>query len=247
MVLAVCIIGAILAAAIGVLWVYANAILEQKSALEAAVARQTRELAEARRKTDMMMAELAIAEAKLKHNSQAPVAEAIRNDSESDKREPENPEPSVAPSHSPQPNTPLKHDGESAGSEQTSPQPADVSVDNAYFCYDTNTGTIHGEFKIINVMEKKQPISGYIYIILKDGSEMPDHWVAYPNTKLVNGAPVEKKGLRFRIYNYRTMKFSLAHEKPDQFRYATVSVYHQKTGDLMLERDIDIPAFPQCP
>jgi hypothetical protein len=243
----VCMIGGILAAALAMLWFYTGVVLKEKSALEAVVASKARELAGARKKATMMMAELAIAEAKLKHSFQASASKKLGSETESEEKESEQAEPNGKPEN------PLSSleipvgQTDMAASLNSVAKPADVSVETPFFCYDPESGTIHAEFKVINVMEKKQPISGYVYMILKDGAETQDHWLVLPKTKLVNGAPAEKKGARFRIYNYRTMKLSTTRGNPNLYRYATVFVYHQETGELMLERDIDIPSFQPCP
>lgn len=246
-VLAVCMIGGILVAALAVLWFYTGVVLKEKSALEAVVASKTHELAGARKKATMMMAELAIAEAKLKHSFQAPASKGLRNETESEEKEPEKAETKGKPENPPSSmEIPVQQTDKLAGLNSVA-KPADVSVETPFFCYDPESGTIHAEFKVINVMEKKQPVSGYVYMILKDGAETQNHWLVLPKTKLVNGAPAEKKGARFRIYNYRTMKFSTTQGNPNLYRSATVFVYHQETGELMLERDIDIPSFQPCP
>jgi hypothetical protein len=111
---------------------------------------------------------------------------------------------------------------------------AEISVDNFMVCYNPDAGRVNVEFKVINIGEKKQPVSGYAYTILKDGKEEKDRWLIFPETQLLNGMPVQTRGMRFHIYNFRTMKFSVKHDDPNQYTFATVFVYRQDNGEGIL-------------
>jgi hypothetical protein len=114
-------------------------------------------------------------------------------------------------------------------------------------CFDPHAGRIYVNFKVINIGGKKQPVSGYTYTILKDSRQEKDGWLVFPKTRLYNGKPAQTRGMRFRIYNFRTMKFSVQQADPNPYKYATVFVYQQDSGALLLERDFELDTIPVCP
>jgi hypothetical protein len=247
MVWALILFGAALLTFIGMLAFLYIGLMDEKAALERIVASQEHEKAAIRKEKDFLMAQLAIAQSKLKISM--PDAEETGTVVEVDGAE--TPIEIVKPikikaTKSPEEKA-LPENEADMPAQNLKMEPAKISVDNFWACYDSDAGRVHVEFKVINVGEKKQPVSGYAYTILKDGKEEKDRWLIFPETQLFNGMPVQTRGMRFRIYNFRTMKFSVKHNDPNQYTYATIFVYRQDTGELMLERDFEINMIPACP
>jgi hypothetical protein len=225
--------------------IYKNAVNE-KTALERMVAFQVQQKAAIQKEKDYLMAQLAIAESKLKismadieetgRDLAADPAEALTQtvDSTAD-------QVTVAAGVGA---LPQKEAGTPASKLKM--EPAAVSVDNLRVCYDSNAGRVNVEFKVINTGKEKQPVAGYACTILKDGTEERDRWLIFPETQLLNGMPVQTRGMRFRIYNFRTMKFSVDCDDPNPYTYATIFVFRQETGELMIERDFEINSIPPC-
>jgi hypothetical protein len=124
--------------------------------------------------------------------------------------------------------------------------PEKVTADNLFVCYAMAEDLLKVEFKVINIGTKKQPVSGHAFIILKDQPERQDQWLVLPSAKLSNGKPTQTRGQRFRIYNFRTLKFKIANENPGLFSFATIFIY-RATGELLFQRDFQIAAVQPCP
>jgi hypothetical protein len=237
----------ILLTVIGVLLFRYNGLLDAKKGLENALASQAREVTDARKKADHLLAQLAIAESKLKISQaatavSAPETEAVPQETAPEKSDLKAPQTARISADSG-----LPEDEENTVLENSTAEPALVSVDNLLVCYNPEDGRMVVEFKIINTGEKKQPVSGHAFCVLKDGKERTGGWLVYPATKLVNGIPAQTKGMRFRIYNFRTMKFAVNHDDPNSFVHASIFVYQQDTGTLLVERDFEITGIPTCP
>lgn len=251
MVMGVLFLGAVMLSLIGALiFLYFNEV-DEKNNLVRRSASHARETKAVTKEKDALMAQLAVAESKLKlireeMEGEAPAVETepaesaptadVEAEARSDESQVQKPEPVTVPdSKAAEPPPAVK------------PPAAGVSVDSLLVCYDEGAGRMHVAFKIINVGEKKQPVSGYVYALFKgEGMESGD-WLTHPTTRLQDGKPAQTKGMRFRIYNYRTMKFSAMHDDPHQYTHATIFVYQQDSAVLMLERDFEINMMSTCP
>ena len=236
-----------LLALIGVLVFFNAGLAGKQTDLERILAVREQEKADIQKEKDSLMAQLAIVESKLKISMmQSPASD------DAEQTEPaESPKETVAP---------IEEKATQVSEKKTSSEPeadrpsqktdsaqATVSVDNLMVCFDPDAGKIVVEFKVINIGGKKQPVSGYTYTILKDGKEEREGWLVFPKTQLYGGKPAQTRGMRFRIYNFRTMKFSVQHDDPNPYTYATVFVYQRDSGELLLERDFELNTIPRCP
>ena len=226
--------------------IYSNAV-DEKTALERMVAFQVQQKAAIQKEKDSLMAQLAIAESKLKI-SMADVEETGTDVAADPAEAPPKTAVSIADEVTVAADVgalPQKEAGTPASNLKM--ETAVVSVDNLRVCYNPDAGRVNVEFKIINTGKEKQPVAGYACTILKDGTAERDRWLIFPETQLLNDVPVQTRGMRFRIYNFRTMKFSVDSDDPDPYTFATIFVYRQETGELMLERDFEINSIPPCP
>ena len=157
------------------------------------------------------------------------------------------------PANTPEP-PPEKTQAEIVKTPGTSPAPdhADMDIamvkvvaDNLFICANAADGKLNIEFKVINMGTRKQPVAGHVFVILKDAHAEQDRWLVVPGAMLMDGRPVQSKGQRFRIYNYRTIKFKVAHENPGLFVQATIFIF-KNTGELIFERDFSLEPIRAC-
>jgi len=199
------------------------------------------------------LARLAIAESKLKAFVSESSAEN-QGDAKGLKNGQDTPSKTApVPVSIPEP-PPEKAQPEIAKTPGKSPAPddADMSVgmvkviaDNLFVCANPADTKLHIEFKVINMGTRKQPIAGHVFVILKDAHAEQDKWLVVPGAMLMDGRPVQSKGQRFRIYNYRTIKFKVAHKNPGLFVQATIFVFTD-TGELIFERDFSLEPIGAC-
>lgn len=123
-----------------------------------------------------------------------------------------------------------------------------VSIDNWFICHDPARNRLKVSFKVMNVGSKKQPVSGRVVAVLKAREENPDSWLVLPRVRLENKRPTGRKGRAFRIYNYRTVKFSVdGIAYPENLAYATVYVFSSGDSRLLLERRVPFNIERRCP
>lgn len=133
--------------------------------------------------------------------------------------------------------------GDAAAREQEK-----VSIDNWFICHDPVRNRLKVSFKVMNVGSKKQPVSGRVVAVLKAREENPDSWLVLPRVRLENKRPTGRKGQAFRIYNYRTVKFSVdGIAYPENLAYATVYVFSSGDSRLLLERRVPFNIERRCP
>ena len=121
-----------------------------------------------------------------------------------------------------------------------------VTADNLFICAILDDTMLKIEFKVINMGARSQPVSGHAFIMLKDANEEQDQWLVIPRAMLMDGRPVQSRGQRFRIYNYRTIKFETTHENPGVFTQATIFIF-KDNGELIFERDFVLEPINACP
>ena len=120
-----------------------------------------------------------------------------------------------------------------------------VIADNLFACAQPDDTSLTVEFKVINMGTRQQPVTGHAFVILKDADYNQDKWMVLPRAMLVNGRPAESRGQRFRIYNFRTIKFKFGHENPGIFTHATIFIFRH-TGELIFERDFTLESIKIC-
>jgi len=121
-----------------------------------------------------------------------------------------------------------------------------VTADNLFICVGPDDTSLNIEFKVINMGTRDEPVSGHAFVILKDAHAEQDLWSVIPRAMLMDGRPVQSRGQRFRIYNYRTIKFKVAHENPGVFVQATIFIF-KDSGELIFERDFSLEPIQVCP
>ncbi len=120
-----------------------------------------------------------------------------------------------------------------------------VTADNLFVCASPDDPSLNIEFKVINMGTRKEPVSGHAFVILKDAHAEQDLWLVVPKAMLMDKRPAQSKGQRFRIYNYRTIKFKVPHENPGLFVQATIFIFNH-TGELIFERDFTLEPIDVC-
>ena len=242
-----------MAGAIG--WL-ATAWLDARKALVASqetVARPDRNSKTIRHEIDGTLARLAIAESKLKAVASGPPVENQPEPPSLKKGEKTPLESATSPVAAVKaPAT--KRAADTIEEAETSPGPGEadleagietVIADNLFICADPVDTTLNIEFKVINMGTRKQPISGHAFVVLKDDHAEQNRWLVVPRAMLMDGRPVQSRGQRFRIYNYRTIKFKVAHENPGEFVQATIFVF-KESGELIFERDFPLEPIQAC-
>jgi hypothetical protein len=198
-------------------------------------------------------ARLAIVESKLKALVSEPLVENQSNAPGLKNGQDVTAKTAPVPANIPEP-PPEKAKAEIVKTPGTTPAPDDadmdtgmvkVVADNLFICANPADTKLNIEFKIINLGTRKQPVAGHVFVILKDAYAEQDKWLVVPGAMLMDGRPVQSKGQRFRIYNYRTIKFKVAHENPGLFVQATIFIF-KHTGELIFERDFSLEPIRAC-
>lgn len=180
---------------------------------------------------DMLMVRLVVAESKIKNSAadiltdKSPSVEAGANSGDVDKR------------------GSLPH--EKKVEEKTAfIQPEKLqktAIKDFIVLFEPDTSALKVQFKIIKTSQSSQPLSGYVFAILKQNKANQNSWLIFPSVPLVSGKPAMfKKGQYFSILRFKTIKFRLQNEtNPKRFKNATVFVF-AKTGKLLLEKNFPI-------
>jgi hypothetical protein len=121
-----------------------------------------------------------------------------------------------------------------------------ITADNLFICASPDDTLLNIEYKVINMGTRNAPVSGHAFIILKDAHAEQDQWLVAPNAMLMDGRPAQSTGQKFRIYNYRTIKFKVAHPNPGVFVQATIFIF-KDSGELIFERDFALEPIHMCP
>ena len=139
--------------------------------------------------------------------------------------------------------------------EKTPPKPAalesrdteplfSVAVENFKVSRISGSANVNAEFRIKNTSPESQKVSGHAVVVLK-GSDLPQHkWLVMPAVSLVGDRPSGKRGKRFAIQRFRTMRFtSRAPDDSGEFQTAAVYIF-LRTGELVLQRDFPVKLPP---
>jgi hypothetical protein len=117
-----------------------------------------------------------------------------------------------------------------------------VKIEQFNVLYDQDAGDIRIEFKLTNIRQDSQPVSGFIFVVFKEDSIAQDSWLALPKVTLVSGKPSQiNKGRYFIISRFTIIRFTTKIEfDPELFKRATVYVFAKKEGELLLEDDFPV-------
>jgi hypothetical protein len=116
-----------------------------------------------------------------------------------------------------------------------------TSIEDFVVLFEPGSNILKVHFKIINRSPNSQPVSGHVFVILKDDEVDEDRWLIFPQVTLASGKPsLYKKGQYFSIYRFKTIRFKARDETdPKRFNNASVLVYNT-TGDLLLEKILPV-------
>ena len=116
-----------------------------------------------------------------------------------------------------------------------------IAIEDFIVLFEPDTSALKVQFKIIKTSQSSQPLSGYVFAILKQNKANQNSWLIFPSVPLVSGKPAMfKKGQYFSILRFKTVKFKARNEtNPKRFKNATVFVF-AKTGKLLLEKSFPI-------
>ena len=223
-------------------------------AYQESVSRQSQVIESINLEKEGALARLAIAESKLKAVVSDPPVEKENKPPVLKKEEKTPAENKSRPVDAPE-TPPEKAPIRTIKTAEMSPVPDDtdmdvviekVTADNLFVCASPNDASLNIEFKVINMGTRKEPVSGHAFVILKDAHAEQDLWLVVPSAMLMDGRPVQSKGQRFRIYNYRTIKFKVPHENPGVFVQATIFIF-KDSDELIFERDFTLELIDVCP
>jgi hypothetical protein len=140
-------------------------------------------------------------------------------------------------------------------SEATPPKPASlepldtepvfsVAVENFKVFRVSGSANVNAEFRIKNTSPESQKVSGHAVVVLK-GNDLPKHkWLVMPTVSLVGDKPSGKRGKRFAIQRFRTMRFT-SRTPNDSGEFQTAAVYiFLRTGELVLQQDFPVKLSP---
>ena len=119
-----------------------------------------------------------------------------------------------------------------------------VAVENFKVSRVPGSADVNAEFRIKNTSPESQKVSGHAVVVLK-GAGLPKHkWLVMPAVSMVGDRPSGKRGKRFSIQRFRTMRFtSRAPEDSGEFQTAAVYVFSE-SGELVLQQDFPIKLPP---
>lgn len=239
---------------------HSNRILRQH--LEAT---QT-EMKKVRQQTDLLMAQLAVAQVKAGEADPTPAApesdttgageetESAPGGTDKPSESPSSSSPGQKPDTGPAPEPPSEPESkQAAGKPPAADKPESASpageasgdvmveIDNLEVNAPQGSGTLKLEFKLRNVSPKPQRIEGRALAILKGDNLSPAQWITIPRVKLVEGRPAEQKGYRFAINNWRTMRLRTNFSGSIE-RYNLVEIYvFSEDGDIWLREVHAVP------
>lgn len=214
----------------------------------AAVQAEKRKL---RDEKDQMMARLVILESRLKEQAMHAPAEDVAGPSGN-----EAPIQAVAKQPTPAGAAPEKEPkGASkvsktiaAADDQTQGPPLSIANQNLTVCQDPDSDSMRVEYKVINTGAKDVPQTGRSVIVLKGDSMNSEDWIVLPSVPLLDLKPSGERGKRFRIYNFRTLKYKVASSAvKGNLETATIFTF-TVDGKLAMERDYSLDMSAEmCP
>jgi len=116
-----------------------------------------------------------------------------------------------------------------------------VQIEQFHVLYDQDAGDMRIEFKLTNILQDSQSVSGFIFVVFKEDTTTQGDWLALPDVTLVSGKPSRiNKGRYFVISRFTIIRFTTKIEfNPELFKRATVYVFARE-GELLLEREFPV-------
>ena len=126
--------------------------------------------------------------------------------------------------------------------------PVNIANKNLVVCQDPTSEDMRVEYKVFNTGAKDVPVAGRSVIVLKGDNMNTEDWVVLPNVPLADLKPSGERGKRFRIYNFRTLKYKVP-SSAVKGRLATATIFtFTEDGKLVTERDYPIETSAEmCP
>ena len=126
--------------------------------------------------------------------------------------------------------------------------PLSIANKNLIVCQDPTSDYMRVEYKVINTGAKDAPVVGRSIIILKANNMNSEDWIVLPNVPLSDLKPSGERGKRFRIYNFRTIKYKVP-SSAVKGRLETATIFtFTEDGTLIMERDYPIEMSAEmCP
>lgn len=133
-------------------------------------------------------------------------------------------------------------------SDQMMVPPVSVANRNLVVCQDPHSSLMRVEYKVINIGAKDTPAAGRSVIILKGANMNTEDWIVLPNVPLSDLKPSGERGKRFRIYNFRTLKYQVESATvKGPLETATIFTFTED-GKLLMERDYPLDMSAEmCP
>lgn len=200
-----------------------------------------------RHEKEILMARLVLAESKAKENT--PERRQSRAEINTDDQiTPESPKLAKIETMEAEKKTPSVSEAtlpKSAALEPRDTEPAPrVAVDNFKVSRVSGSTNLNAEFTIKNTSPEFQKVTGHAVVVLK-GDDLPKHkWLVMPTVELVGDRPSGKRGKKFAIQRFRTMRFT-SRSPNDSGEFQTAAVYvFLKTGELILQQEFPVKLAP---
>lgn len=126
--------------------------------------------------------------------------------------------------------------------------PISIANMNLIVCQDPDADFMRVEYKVMNTGAKDAPVAGRSVIVLKGDNMNPEDWIVLPNVPLLDLKPTGERGKRFRIYNFRTLKYQVT-PPADKGRFENATIFtYTEDGKLLMERDYPLEMSAEmCP
>lgn len=203
---------------------------------------------------DILMARLVVMESKIISGKPKPKQKKIE---ETPKPEPKTeisslpvPEPTrpIKTVEIPPPRDSIKTDRDEEPAQESIAQESDedksleaLAIDDFFALVEEDSNTLRVKYKIRNVGQSSEPISGRTFMILKGGEEDQKNWLVFPEASMISGKPSQiNNGRSFSITRFKTIRFKAPYRNGDKpFLTASILVY-STTGELLLEKSFPI-------
>jgi hypothetical protein len=200
-----------------------------------------------RHEKEILMARLVLAESKAKENTpeRRQRRAAINTVDQITPESPTEPKTETAEADKKTPSVSETTRPKPAAVESRDTEPAiRVAVDNFKLSRVSDSTNLNAEFRIKNTSPEFQKVTGHAVVVLK-GDDLPKHkWLVMPTVELVGDRPSGKRGKRFAIQRFRTMRFtSNSPNDSDEFQTAAVYVF-LTTGELVLQQEFPVKLAP---
>jgi len=126
--------------------------------------------------------------------------------------------------------------------------PISIANKNLIVCQDPTSDNMRVEYKVFNTGAKDAPVVGRSIIVLKGNNMNFEDWIVLPNVPLSDLKPSGERGKRFRIYNFRTIKYKVPSSAvKGPLEMATIFTFTDD-GTFVMERDYPIEMSAEmCP